>query len=134
MYLHIYSKRLLIALFLTIIISCEDFIEVDVPADKLTVDTVFNSDETAQSAMQGIYNQLFRAISFCNGGTNSVTALSGLSAGELFVFLETNLIFMEFKENEIQPNNSYNLDLWNSAYNAIYMTNSLLEGVLESEN
>lgn len=133
MYLYRYSRHIIIAIFLLMTISCEDFIEVEVPTDKLTVDTVFDSDETAQSAMQGIYNQLFRSVLYSNGSTNSVTALAGLSAGELYPFLETDLVYVEFKENELLPNNPYNYNLWNSAYNAIYMTNSLLEGILESD-
>lgn len=133
MYLYRYSRHIIIAIFLLMTISCEDFIEVEVPTDKLTVDTVFDSDETAQSAMQGIYNQLFRSVLYSNGSTNSVTALAGLSAGELYPFLETDLVYVEFKENELLPNNPYNYNLWNSAYNAIYMTNSLLGGILESD-
>lgn len=133
MYLYRYSRHIIIAIFLLMTISCEDFIEVEVPADKLTVDTVFDSDETARSAMQGIYNQLFRSVLYSNGSTNSVTALAGLSAGELYPFLETDLVYVEFKENELLPNNPYNYNLWNSAYHAIYMTNSLLEGILESD-
>src|SRR5690606_7630087 len=39
----------------------------------------------------------------------------------------------EFQENEISPDNSANLNLWSSAYNMIYMTNALIEGVANSE-
>ncbi|NDV15759.1 RagB/SusD family nutrient uptake outer membrane protein [Muricauda sp. TY007] len=128
------NKLIVTGLLLFITVSCDDFIEVEVPADKLTVTTVFESNETARSAMQGIYNELFRSISFCSGGNNSVTALVGLSSGELFTLLETDLTYREFEENEINPNNPNNLNLWNSAYNLIYMTNSMLEGVLVSKN
>lgn len=121
------------SLLVFITLCCEDFIEVDIPADKLTTTIVFDSDETARSAMRGVYNELFRSISFSNGGHNSVTALAGLSADELLTVNVTDLTYREFEENEIQPNNPNNLSLWNSAYNAIYMTNSILEGLMESE-
>lgn len=116
-----------------LLISCEDFLEVEAPDHKIVSETVFNNDETALSAMRGIYNQL-ASVSFSSGGANSVTVLAGLSADNLSPIRETNLPFMEFEQHSILPNNSRNLNLWSSAYNVIYMTNSLLEGLVNSEN
>lgn len=109
--------------------SCEDFVEVETPAQKLATNKVFDNDETAKSALQGIYNELFRSESFCNGGTNSVTALAGLSAEELATIDATNTGYTEFEENVIQANNPHNLELWASAYHTVYMANALLEGI-----
>lgn len=107
--------------------SCEDFVEVELPNHKITSETVFNSDETARSAMTGIYNQLFNS-SFANGGIQSVTFLSGVSADNFK--LTTNIQeIREFGENTITTDNPSNLGLWSGAYNMIYMTNSLLEGI-----
>jgi len=39
--------------------SCEDFVAVDAPNNKMVREVVFQNDATAQSAMTGIYNQLF---------------------------------------------------------------------------
>ncbi|MGS2763795.1 RagB/SusD family nutrient uptake outer membrane protein [Sinomicrobium sp. M5D2P9] len=129
----IHKTTIVLSLITLLIISCEDFVEVDAPVDKLTVTSVFGNDETARSAMQGIYNELFRTATFC-GGNNSVTALAGLSAKEIFTLNEaSDQVSLEYQENEIQPNNTANLSLWSSAYNVIYMCNSLLEGVLASE-
>lgn len=114
--------------------SCEDFVEVDLPPQKLATDKVFDSDETARSAMQGLYNELFRTESFCNGGTSSVTALAGLSAKELSPIDGTNAIYTEFEASAIQSNNPNNLQLWASAYHTIYMTNALLEGINSSSH
>ena len=113
--------------------ACENFVEVDVPADKLTKTTVFNSDQTARSAMQGIYNELFRSASFSRGGYASVTAVGGLSSDELVPIDGTNTVYREFQENEILTNNPNNLRLWSSAYNVIYMANALLEGLAATE-
>lgn len=107
--------------------SCEDFLEVEIPNHKITSNTVFKSDETARSAMQGIYNQLFNS-SFASGGIQSVTFLSGVSADNFQ--LTTNIQeIREFGENTISTDNSSNLGLWSGAYNIIYMVNSLLEGI-----
>ena len=112
--------------------SCEEFLEVEVPGNKLIRDEVFRTDETAKSAMKGIYNELFVAA-FSNGHWNSVSFLSGLSADNLQLLSTANLPRMEFMLNEIHPDNPHNLELWAGAYNIIYMTNSFLEGLSNSE-
>ncbi|MBI6116837.1 RagB/SusD family nutrient uptake outer membrane protein [Salegentibacter maritimus] len=114
-------------------LSCEEFLEVDAPENKIVSEAVFNSDETAASAMSGIYNELFRAA-FSGGWENSVTVLSGLSSDNLKTIRENDLNLREYSENNIQPNNSRNLALWSSAYSIIYMTNSILEGLEASDN
>ncbi len=119
-------------LFIITLFSCEDFVEIDTPNNKLVRSEVFNSNETAISAMTGIYNQLYMS-SFSNGSRSSVTFLCGLSADNLSNLNTTNLPRMQFQENEIFPDNQHNLDLWASAYNIIYLTNSFLEGLKNSE-
>ncbi|TDN94961.1 RagB/SusD domain-containing protein [Salegentibacter sp. 24] len=114
--------------------SCEDFLEVETPNHKIVSETVFNSDETAISAMDGIYNQLFRASSFGGVRETSVHILAGLSSDELMAIRPTNLELLEFYQNDVQPANTRNHSLWSSAYNVIYMTNSLIEGIETSGN
>lgn len=112
--------------------SCEDFLEVEAPDHKIISATVFNNDETAQSAMTGIYNELFRA-SYSGGWENSVHVLAGLTSDELKAIRINDLSLLEFDENAIQPANERNLSLWASAYSIIYMSNSLLEGLEASQ-
>jgi hypothetical protein len=107
--------------------SCEDFVEVDVSDNKIVSEMVFGSDETANSAVTGIYNELFKA-EFSNGGFYSVSLLGGLSADE-FRTTALNEELLEFGENEILAENSYNLLLWSSAYNIIYMCNAVMDGL-----
>ena len=120
------------ALFLcALLISCEDYLEIETPDHKMVNQTVFESDETAESAMTGIYNQLSSAL-FSSGGVGSVTVLSGLSGDNLMPIYETNIPYMDFERHEIALDNIKNAGLWSSAYNMIYMTNSLLEGLSQS--
>lgn len=116
----------------TCLLSCEDFVEVEAPNNKLIRTQVFENDATAKSAMTGIYNQL-QIAAFSNGSRSSVTLLSGLSADNIRNINTTNFTRMEFEQNELQANNPNNLDIWSSAYNMIYMTNSMLEGLEKSE-
>jgi len=125
-------KKALVILVCFCLSSCEDWLEIEAPDNKIVSEVVFNDEATAISAMAGIYNQLV-INSFSGGWQDSVTALAGLSADELNYIRTTNLSFTEFEENEITPTNANNSDLWSSAYNMIYMTNSLLEG-LENSN
>lgn len=121
---------ILISLYL-LQISCEDFVAVEVPDYKITSETVFNSDETANSAVIGIYNELFKA-DFANGNFRSVTMLGALAADNIQT-TAMNDEMKEFEANEVLINNSYNLDLWSSAYNVIYMCNAVLDGLQTSE-
>lgn len=114
-----------------LLVSCEDFVAVDTPNNRIVKTSVFVEEATAQSAMQGIYNQLF-VLAFSNGFENSVTNLTALSADNLQLIRDNNPTYLEFLENEILPGNARNLSLWSSAYNMIYMTNALLEGLEES--
>lgn len=128
----LYIKFGLVIFWSFLFISCEDFLDIDAPRHKIVSETVFTDDQTAISAMTGIYNDLFRAA-YSGGFENSVTVLSGLSSDNLKSLRENDLSLREFSENNIQPNNDRNLALWSSAYNIIYMANSLLEGIDASE-
>lgn len=113
---------------LGILAACEDFIEVDAPDYKIIGEEVFNNDETAMSALQGIYNELFNA-SFINGSLSSVSVLCALSADDLKCLKVTDHARLEFEQNNILSDNEHVANLWSSAYNIIYMVNSLLEGM-----
>lgn len=125
-------KQGLLLILACSLISCEDFLENDAPDDRIISEEVFNSDQTAVSAMTGIYNQLFNSP-YSSGGFSSVSVLAGLSAEALAPIRTTNLPYMEFEKHEILPDNGRNLSLWSSAYNIIYLTNSLLEGINHSQ-
>lgn len=126
----IYIKIVLGFTIISFLVSCESFVEVDVPNDRITGATVFNNNATALSALKGLYIQLFNT-SFAAGGTRSVTFLSGLSSDN-FNMLSTIQEMVEFSENEIFPSNTYNLELWSGAYATIYMANDLIEGAENS--
>ncbi|SFN99342.1 RagB/SusD family nutrient uptake outer membrane protein [Salegentibacter flavus] len=113
-------------------ISCEDFVEIDTPSHRIVGDAVFNDEESAQSVIQGIYNQLIRT-DYSDGGVNSVTTLAGLSADNIGLLRETDLTFLEFDQHEILPDNNRNFAIWSSSYNVIYMANSIIEGLIDSE-
>lgn len=111
--------------------ACESFTESELPDYKISSQAVFSNDETASSAMQGVFNELFRAY-FSGGGRTSVTVMAGLSGNNLQAETMDNTL-LEFDQYEVSPSNSANQNIWSSAYNMIYMVNSILEGVGQSE-
>lgn len=120
----------LISLFLVIGVfnSCQEFVEVEVPDHRMESSLVFSDDATAQSAVAGIYNELSRA-DFSRGIANSVNVLAGLSGDNLTTSISSYLELQQFDEHELLSDNTNNYNLWSSAYNIIYMCNSVLEGL-----
>lgn len=132
MKIDIYIRLAFICFVSYLVFSCEDFLAIESPKDKIVREDIFNDEATTISALTGIYNELFLS-SFSNGAEFSITFLAGLSADNIKNISTTNLERMEFEQNEISPKNSNNLFIWSSAYNMIYLSNSFLEGLEESE-
>ncbi|SHG74194.1 SusD family protein [Salegentibacter echinorum] len=134
MKLTIYIKRFIVIVIYCCISSCEDYVEIEAPDHKIGSEVIFNNDQIARSAMTGIYNQMSFA-SLTSGRLGSYTVLGDLSSDilELRTTSSSFQSYLEFQEHEIQPSNLQNLNLWSGAYNLIYMSNSLLEGLARSE-
>lgn len=124
----IYTKLIGISLSFLLLVSCEDWLEIEEPNTMIVSSEVFENDESAQSAMQGIYNQLYQA-SFSAGWLGSVSVLSELSSDNLEPIRSNSFVLMQYHQHDLQANNSYNQNLWDGAYNIIYMANALLEGL-----
>lgn len=131
----IYTTLLIFGVFTA---GCEDYVDIDTPNFQMTTETVFSDDETAIAAVQGIYNQLYHNnTAFSNGSQNSVTVLAGMSGGLIAPRNTSHTKYGPFAQHDIipldNPAASANLSLWNSAYNIIYLTNSVIEGLEKSE-
>lgn len=126
-----YIQGLGIIVMLLFLTSCQDWLDIEEPDHKLVSSEVFDTEETAKAAMQGIYNQLYQA-GFSAGWLGSTTVLGGLSSDNLELINTTTLDLLQFQQHKLQPDNPYNETLWGSAYNMIYMVNSLLDGLENS--
>lgn len=129
----ILKKTAVFILLLGMITSCEDYLELDAPKEKIESSTLFQNDETAHSALVGLYNQL-ASVNFSGGGPSSLTVLNALSGDLLMPIYTRNQEYMQFEQHELLPLNFRNENLWTSAYNIIYITNALLEGIEGSDN
>ena len=116
-------KKLLCLMALTFfLISCDDFVDVDLPKDQLTSATVFNDAASATSALMNIYFEMEGSI------------LSGVSTVSLGLYTDE-------LDPSLDPENSsfYNHTItavgdqwWGKAYDLIYETNAVIEGLESS--
>jgi hypothetical protein len=111
-----------------ILVSCKKFVEIPPAPNLIQSNTVFSSDETALSAVAGLYIQM-RGNSnyFTNGGMSMYAALS---ADELTT---SNPLYLPFLNNDLLPGTSaLQSDFWQVGYRNIYTANAILEGLAQS--
>lgn len=127
-------KRLYIyLLFAGLLLSCEEFVEVDAPRNEIVRGGVFNNDATAISTISGIYSNMINvtSASFTNSAMEEFT---GVYSDELFS-VSDNVDNQAFATNSLQPgNNLLPSVFWGNAYNYLLNANSILEGLAISEN
>lgn len=111
--------------------SCDDFIDVDPPRTELIRETVFSDDVTAEAAMTDIYYQ-FKTMGFASGGYASVSLVGAFASDEM-IYTGTDIRYVQFNTNELQPTNALLGTMWNDLYNIIYKTNAIMEGCLHSQ-
>ncbi|WP_432222956.1 RagB/SusD family nutrient uptake outer membrane protein [Flavobacterium sp. TMP13] len=108
-------------------LSCDSFIQVDLPVSQLPAQSVFNDKATATAAMIDIYAKI-RNKGLFTGNPSGLSNQLGLYADELTAFGGE----LNFYNNSILSSDYQVAELWNSSYNQIYAANSVLEGVNKS--
>src|SRR5215217_3570700 len=120
-------------LLLLILSSCEKALEIDNPKSKIINEVVFEDDITASAAVTGVYASMLASGSFASGSNNSITAITALSSDEFVNYPISNTTAIQFNQNKIQSNNIQIYQLWSSAFQIIYQTNSIIEGIEKSD-
>ena len=129
------SKIYTLILLITIVVgftSCEDFIEVDSPDSQLPSESVFQSEETAKSALSDIYSQL-RENGLLSGSNFGGTPIFANYSDDL-EFYGSNLEIQQFNNHIVLSSNSLLHDFWTNSYSQIYATNAVIEGLDNSVN
>jgi len=131
---YFYNMRILMLLSILFLFSCNKLVEIPEPKDTLTTVKVFSNDAQAQSAMAGVLTKMVNGIGAFMAGQGSdafsngqVTLLNASSADEMTYF-------------GVDPNPYGNNSLiagtpdgiWESAYQAIYGANAIIEGIAAS--
>ncbi|WP_255373725.1 RagB/SusD family nutrient uptake outer membrane protein [[Flexibacter] sp. ATCC 35103] len=125
------TKLLYLAGFLLLLISCDSFVETDLPKSQLNNEAVFEDYATATAALTDIYSKI-RDNGMLNG--NGIPVQLGSYTDETDSFQSPSSPSEAFYQNRLLPSSPTIQDWWNVAYNQIYAANSLIEGVQNSKN
>ena len=108
--------------------SCDSFVEVGLPNSQLTSPAVFEDKATANAAIVDIYNKI-RDNGLLTGTSSGISNQLGNYTDELVCYGSTASVSIDFYNNALVATNSNISGVWNSSYNQIYCSNSVLEGV-----
>ena len=107
--------------------GCEDFVEIDPPRDEVVSESVFSSDETAITALIGVYTEMILDGPF----DGALVEYSSLTADEM-EYASSNRFgsYAQFQFNDIQPDsNGFIASLWQRSYQIIFNANAIIEGL-----
>jgi hypothetical protein len=109
--------------------SCKKLLHVPIPSDQISPAAVFSTDADANSAMYGLYIEMMNnPLSIFNGGMSFLPSLSAdditctYPVPDLEPFCLNSVL-------SINPNDSL---IYSTAYNLIYTSNSIVNGVAGS--
>ncbi|MDO5978212.1 RagB/SusD family nutrient uptake outer membrane protein [Flavivirga spongiicola] len=120
-------RVLQLVLVMFFLISCDDFVDVDLPINKLTAETVFEDAGTVEVALKGIYSEL--RDSFL---VNDLYEIIGWYTDELDPEVSIPNSPNSFYNHTLLATNSRIEGWWNNAYNLIFLANAFVDGVENS--
>lgn len=126
---HTYLATGLLGISLLLLTSCNQYLSIDPPVDKVTAELIFTDNEAAKSALTGIYGRM-ASSGFASGDANSVTTFAGLAADEFISYSASN---DPYYKNDLVPSLTAVSTNWNTPYQFIYTANSILEGLKKSD-
>lgn len=115
-------------LFAASLVSCKKFVELDPPDDRLNYTTIFKTNATATSVLNGLYARIAETNNVLSSYTTTYLAFA---ADELKSFnVSPTLIYTELYQNNANSRTEF---YWNTTYSLIYNCNVAIEGVAASE-
>jgi hypothetical protein len=108
--------------------GCRKFVQAPLPTTELVGASVYNTNQTAASAVSGILSTMENNC--IGGGANGISALVGLSADDFALYPGANSLLQEMYVNaQLSSNPS---TIWSNLYNVIYQANSAILGITSS--
>lgn len=120
---------LFIVLLVSVITSCESFIDIGPPRTEIVTETVFTSDASAQSAVRGIYSLMMSEQSFTNGGMEEY---GGILSDELISYGSRQELQQFYSNTLLAANGDVLAVFWKQSYRYISNANSMLEGLRDA--
>jgi len=112
--------------FLLGLTSCDSALEVDLPSNQLSSETVYASDATTEAAVNGIYQSMVGGFYY-----NQVHSILGETSDELI--LRSGLT-NPYTTNEIVETDGSMSSMWTELYKTIYNANNVIEGITKSNS
>ncbi|MFD2938454.1 RagB/SusD family nutrient uptake outer membrane protein [Flavobacterium notoginsengisoli] len=104
--------------------SCDSALEVDLPSNQLSSETVYSSDATTDAAVNGIYNSMVTGFYY-----NQIHSVLGQTSDELI--LRSGLT-NPYTSNELVETDGSMSSMWTELYKTIYNANNVIEGITKS--
>lgn len=121
-----FSIRLIALLLL--LISCDNFVAVDLPNSQLTAPVVFEDMATANAAMTSVYSKI-RDNGLLSGNPNGLSHQLGNYTDELDYYGDPQNVSIDFYTNSLSASSNGMKGLWLNTYNQIYAANAVVYGV-----
>lgn len=112
-------------------VSCDSFVDVELPESQMTSVTVFENNATATAALTDIYAKI-RDKGLLTGISSGLSNQLGNYADELTCYSTSTNGTYNFYNNILLDSNANVKDYWNTTYNQIYAANALIEGLDKS--
>jgi len=115
------------------LVSCEKYIDTDLPYNQIGTEEVFSDASSANAALAGLYAELWSS-SIISGDVSGSAAILGTYTDDLTcyaVYIQNGMV--DLYNNAHISSNTIVYNLWSKAYKHIYYTNSIIKGVSESE-
>ncbi|MCY0976863.1 RagB/SusD family nutrient uptake outer membrane protein [Chryseobacterium wangxinyae] len=113
-------------------ISCEKMLEVELPDNQMLSETVFSDTQTANAVLSGLYAGLWESSPVTGDQSGR---LLGLYTDDLTYYaLNATNGLPELSNNTQIDSNQFVSSFWNAAYQKIYVSNSILEGLEGANN
>ncbi len=126
------AKKLIFFAVISLLMSCKEFVSIDLSITQIASEKVYNSDADARAAILGIYTRMFSSQGVASGGDgSSITHLGGLSSDELINYRTTQPT-VEFSNSALTANNSAINTVWSEFYQYIYTANHAIEHLSNS--
>ncbi|MGI9650911.1 RagB/SusD family nutrient uptake outer membrane protein [Chryseobacterium sp. RLHN22] len=113
-------------------VSCEKFIDTDLPYNQIGTQEVFADTSSANAALAGLYAELW-SNSIFSGDSSGSAAILGAYTDDLncySAYVQNGIV--DIYNNVHIPTNSIIYNYWSRAYKHIYYANSIIKGVKES--
>lgn len=127
------NNRIIYLIMLLLILSCDSFLDVDLPDSQLIGVSVFENEATANAAVVNILADI-RDKGILTGSPYGVSLSLGLYSDELSFYGQSSLPTFEFSTNTLLPNNLLVENYWTASYKEIYAVNALIDGLDHSQS